>query len=131
EAAEQLTQAERVQNQDGKRGEDYGGQDGGDVDPVLAPEGPQRQRQGPLVGALGEDQGQQESVPDGQGVENGHGEDGGPGERRRQPPQRRPLGGAVDPHRVEQLLGDVADEVGEHQHGQRNGEGDRRQDQRQ
>src|SRR5215510_1588907 len=54
--AEELASAEDVEGEDRQGGEDDGREDGGHVDAVLALERPQRQRQGPLVRALGEDQ---------------------------------------------------------------------------
>lgn len=52
--AEQLAAAEHVEGQDGQGREHDGGDDGRDVDAVLALERPQRERQGPLVGTLRE-----------------------------------------------------------------------------
>src|ERR1700730_5427124 len=66
QAAEELAAADRVQDQDGECGEHDGGDHGRYVDTVLALECPQGKGEGPPVGALGEDQGQQEAVPDGQ-----------------------------------------------------------------
>src|SRR4029450_8874370 len=66
--AEELAAAEDVEGDDRQGREDDAGEDGGHVDAELALEGPQRQRQGPLARALGEDQRQQEPVPDGQAV---------------------------------------------------------------
>src|SRR6266702_615071 len=68
QAAEELAAADRVQDQDGECGEHDGGDHGGYVDTVLALECPQGEGEGPPVGALGEDQGQQEAVADGQCV---------------------------------------------------------------
>src|SRR3954447_20911019 len=68
EAGQQLPTADGVQDDDRQRGQDDRGQDRRYVDAELALEGPQRQRQRALVRALGQDQRQEESVPDGQTV---------------------------------------------------------------
>src|SRR5215213_11255164 len=98
--AEELAAADGVEGEDRQGGEDDGRQDGGHVDAELALEGPQRERQGPLARALGEDQRQQEPVPDGQAVVDADGDQRRPGQREGQVPQRAPLAGAVHPHRV-------------------------------
>src|SRR3954468_3238336 len=73
QAGEELAAADRVQNEDRQRGQNDGRENRRHVDAVLALEGPQGQRQGPLLGALGQDQRQQEAVPDAQAVVDGHG----------------------------------------------------------
>src|SRR3954452_13361998 len=72
EAAEQLSPAERVEDEDGQGREHDRGRDRGHVDAVLPLEVPQRQGQRPLLRALDQDQGQQEVVPDGKPLVDAH-----------------------------------------------------------
>src|SRR3954447_20105935 len=68
QTAQQLTPADRVQDEDRQGGQHDRGEDGRYVHAVLALEGPQRQREGALSWALGQDQREQEAVPDAQAV---------------------------------------------------------------
>src|SRR5664279_1923701 len=129
--AQQLAAADGVEDEDRQCRQDDRGEDGGNVDAVLPLERPQRQRQGSPARALGEDQWKQEAVPNREAVVNGHGDQRRARQRKREAPQRGPLAGPVDPHRLEELLGHIADEVRQDQHRQRDGERDLRQDDRQ
>src|SRR5699024_5212660 len=77
---------------------------------------PQRQRQHPHLGALGEHQREEETVPYLQGFVDPHRHQRRPGQRQHQGEEHTPVPYAVDPHRLEQLAGDVPHEVDQDEH---------------
>src|SRR5215469_3389519 len=130
QAAEQLAPGHCVQREEGQQRQHHCGEDRRHVDGVLALVVEQREGQHCTARALGEDEREQEAVPDVQRVVDAHGHQRGPGERNRQRPQHPPLPGAVDMHGLVQFAGHVAKEVDQDQHADRDSEGGRGQDHR-
>src|SRR5215472_6778066 len=131
QAAEQLAPGHCVQREEGQQRQHHCGEDRRHVDGVLALVVEQGERQHRISRALGEDEREQEAVPDDQRVVDAHGHQRGPGERNHERPQHLPLPGTVDAHGLEQFARHVAQEVDQDQHADRDRERGRWQDDRQ